>query len=571
MKKTLLFVLALLGLAGTAKADVEWTIWEGSVTKDNVQIKLSSLTNIEAGDIIYVYGTGTLSKGFFTIKGAAWDQWTNIVDTHLSTATDGSNYYHVVKSGFVSLLDDDDLKAFAIGNWDTGTITKVSIKKKNSMIKHVLSSTAYDFGQYDYYYDVARPTTVESGDFLYIPATRQTGTYNDKWDSDTEKTINWWAMQFQDVETDGSRTWYYPAPSTTDYFEHDIWQKIGSTEVSAINAADNIVAKGQFYSTTGLYLLHPITSFSIGATGLATFSANQEVTAPASVTAYKATVSGNNVQLSPFTNNVIPANTGAIIAGNQGAVLEFLASSTGSTETSNLLPVASATEVTTLAESGYDLYVLYNNATKNSMALGLGDSDLNSKWGDKTTYSSKVIHFEEEWKGCGWWFSNEGVDYSAYDRVEASFTTTRAARLVIEYSDESQDYTDFAAEATSASVVLDKTKKSTVKAIYFCSTSADECNITLSSVSLYGTVVAEFRKTTSGTLAANKAYLKIASGSSAPSLGIVFDDSETTGINNVKHAATTNNNGEFYDLQGRRIAQPTKGLYIVNGKKIVLK
>ena len=43
-----------------------------------------------------------------------------------------------------------------------------------------------------------------------------------------------------------------------------------------------------------------------------------------------------------------------------------------------------------------------------------------------------------------------------------------------------------------------------------------------------------------------------------------------TGIAEMK----TLSNGEnetFYDLQGRRVAQPTRGLYIVNGKKVVLK
>jgi len=28
---------------------------------------------------------------------------------------------------------------------------------------------------------------------------------------------------------------------------------------------------------------------------------------------------------------------------------------------------------------------------------------------------------------------------------------------------------------------------------------------------------------------------------------------------------------EFFDLQGRRVAHPTKGLYIVNGRKVVVK
>ena len=58
-------------------------------------------------------------------------------------------------------------------------------------------------------------------------------------------------------------------------------------------------------------------------------------------------------------------------------------------------------------------------------------------------------------------------------------------------------------------------------------------------------------------------------GSSAPALNFVVDG-ETTGID----ATLVNSekvNSEVYDLQGRRVAQPTKGLYIVNGKKVVIK
>ena len=50
---------------------------------------------------------------------------------------------------------------------------------------------------------------------------------------------------------------------------------------------------------------------------------------------------------------------------------------------------------------------------------------------------------------------------------------------------------------------------------------------------------------------------------------IGFEDEETTGIGSAK--TQTKNNAEYYDLQGRRIVQPTKGLYIVNGKKVVIK
>lgn len=68
---------------------------------------------------------------------------------------------------------------------------------------------------------------------------------------------------------------------------------------------------------------------------------------------------------------------------------------------------------------------------------------------------------------------------------------------------------------------------------------------------------------------ANKAYLKVVSGG-APSLTAIFDDGNTTGINAVKNAQFTEN-GEYYNLAGQRVAQPTKGLYIVNGRKVVVK
>ncbi|MBQ9356610.1 MAG: chitobiase/beta-hexosaminidase C-terminal domain-containing protein [Prevotella sp.] len=67
------------------------------------------------------------------------------------------------------------------------------------------------------------------------------------------------------------------------------------------------------------------------------------------------------------------------------------------------------------------------------------------------------------------------------------------------------------------------------------------------------------------TVGANTAYLP-ATASARTFIG--FSDDTTTGI-----SATQMNdvNSEVYDLQGRRVAQPQRGLYIVNGKKVVVK
>ncbi len=50
-----------------------------------------------------------------------------------------------------------------------------------------------------------------------------------------------------------------------------------------------------------------------------------------------------------------------------------------------------------------------------------------------------------------------------------------------------------------------------------------------------------------------------------------LDDSETTGVNEVKTTNRTNNTNEYFNLAGQRVANPTKGLYIVNGRKVIIK
>ena len=47
------------------------------------------------------------------------------------------------------------------------------------------------------------------------------------------------------------------------------------------------------------------------------------------------------------------------------------------------------------------------------------------------------------------------------------------------------------------------------------------------------------------------------------------DETGTTGIETIDNGQLTIDNA--YDLSGRRVAQPSKGLYIINGKKVILK
>ena len=85
--------------------------------------------------------------------------------------------------------------------------------------------------------------------------------------------------------------------------------------------------------------------------------------------------------------------------------------------------------------------------------------------------------------------------------------------------------------------------------------------------------------TESTTLGAFRFYLKVDSRHGAPTaearsirmrfVGENNNDDDATGIENAE--IKDEKSGMIYDLQGRRVTEPTKGMYIVGGKKVVIK
>ena len=69
-------------------------------------------------------------------------------------------------------------------------------------------------------------------------------------------------------------------------------------------------------------------------------------------------------------------------------------------------------------------------------------------------------------------------------------------------------------------------------------------------------------------LPAHRAYLSTTATPSTPAPFLSFDEG-TTGIVNVNRETITNN--QYYTLDGRRVENPSNGIYIVNGKKVVIK
>ncbi len=107
---------------------------------------------------------------------------------------------------------------------------------------------------------------------------------------------------------------------------------------------------------------------------------------------------------------------------------------------------------------------------------------------------------------------------------------------------------------------------------YLEATTGDNTNFTLQN----GPSGVGFYTVSPGYLAAGKAYLtlptRVLSAQASPIM-VEFEDEETTGIVSVESLTPNAENGVWYTLDGRKLeSKPTqKGVYIVNGKKTVIK
>ncbi|MBQ9357562.1 MAG: chitobiase/beta-hexosaminidase C-terminal domain-containing protein [Prevotella sp.] len=82
-----------------------------------------------------------------------------------------------------------------------------------------------------------------------------------------------------------------------------------------------------------------------------------------------------------------------------------------------------------------------------------------------------------------------------------------------------------------------------------------------------------FHQISEGKVAVDKAYLHLdeAPASGARSLAMIFGEDTTTGISATQNNGEMTNGNIFFNLSGQRVAQPARGLYIVNGKKVMVK
>ena len=82
-----------------------------------------------------------------------------------------------------------------------------------------------------------------------------------------------------------------------------------------------------------------------------------------------------------------------------------------------------------------------------------------------------------------------------------------------------------------------------------------------------------FHKYTGANIPANKAFLVRNASSGVNSFNLVLDneDGTSTSIGRIENGKFVPESNVIYDLQGRRVENPSKGIYIVNGKKQYIK
>lgn len=170
-------------------------------------------------------------------------------------------------------------------------------------------------------------------------------------------------------------------------------------------------------------------------------------------------------------------------------------------------------------------------------------------------------------------FTGKDVEaYYASDKAEGSVTLTRIYKVpantgLLLYSETPNKYSIPVTSETTESISTNYLKKNVTPTSVSASTDGSYHYI----FAKKGDETPGFYKLTADhTLADHKAYLEISS-SVISGARVALRFSDITDIQDVRAIEKKSEDNAYYNLSGQRIAKPTKGIYIKNGKKYVVK
>ena len=176
-------------------------------------------------------------------------------------------------------------------------------------------------------------------------------------------------------------------------------------------------------------------------------------------------------------------------------------------------------------------------------------------------------------------FTGKDVEaYYASDKANGSVTLTRIYKVpantgLLLYSETPNRYSIPVTSETTESISTNYLKNNVTPTSVPASTSGTFHYIFAKKE---GEVPAFYKLTAAHTLAAHKAYLETEGNIQPTSAPLMLDfGGGTTAIMDVfqdeMKQQPVQEDGVYYTLQGTRVQNPTKGLYILNGKKIIVK
>lgn len=174
-----------------------------------------------------------------------------------------------------------------------------------------------------------------------------------------------------------------------------------------------------------------------------------------------------------------------------------------------------------------------------------------------------------EGKGLATFCSDKALDFSGVENFAAYTATVEGTTVTFTKVDKAPANTGLLIRNTAGETAADFTipviaDGGTISGNMLVGTMSD-INITWGYVLNNVAGVVGFYKSNDTKVAAGKAYLNVSSD--AKMLSLNFNDGAATGVSEMKNAGTAE--GVYYNLNGMRVEKPAKGLYILNGKKVI--
>ena len=388
----------------------------------------------------------------------------------------------------------------------------------------------------------------------------------------------------------------------------EIFKDAASYTLPTLNNPNSLDVTYTVEGTTGLASVTSagVVTVNTGTVGTATVKASfagnnsyKPKTATYTINVVDPTVKGS--KYNPYTVADVEGQATATTFGNDIYVTGYIVGSVSSnkcykTKTSSLvdtnLLLADSPDIS--FSEGADV----NSNSDGMIPVELPSGTIRTNWGPK---SNNVIGYKVLLKGnaLAYFSTNAIKGTSEISAVSIPITpaktyTTLTSKYNLDFTGlgleayivKDNDLSDNAVTMTQVNkvpantgLVLVKTSGTTFNVPVFDGTGADDVtgNLMAGSATTTTTVAANagyilkdgaFHPSSgANALPAGKAYLAISA--SAPILNLDFGG-ETTGINAV-NGSEFKVNGEYYNLAGQRVTNPTKGLYIVNGKKVIIK